>query len=141
AFEAVGLPVAPYRAVETLDDLRDAAHAVGVPGVVKRRTGGYDGRGQVVVTHEDQLERAWNDLGGEPCLYEAFVKFTRELSVVGARGADGSFAVFPLNENTHRGGILHETISPAAGVSEQMRTQIEAWHRALCERFGHVGVL
>jgi 5-(carboxyamino)imidazole ribonucleotide synthase len=140
-FLAVGVPLAPWARVDRVEDLAAAAESVGVPGVLKLRSGGYDGRGQVVVAERSQLIDAWVALGNAPCVYEAFVKFRREVSVVGARGADGSTACYPVVENVHRGGILHETHAPAAGLAPAVDARARAWHAALCERLGHVGVL
>ena len=141
AFAAVGVPLAQWARVEAPDDLDSAADAVGVPGVLKRRSGGYDGRGQVVVAERSQLGGAWAALEKSACVYEAFVKFRREVSVVGARGADGATVCYPVVENAHRGGILHETHAPAPGLDPAVDARARAWHAALCARLGHVGVL
>ena len=37
---------------------------------------------------------------------EEFVPFDREVSLVGARGANGEIQVYPLAENVHTDGVL-----------------------------------
>src|SRR5438034_910986 len=78
-----------------------AAQTVGLPAVMKTRRGGYDGKGQAVLLVPDDLDAAWALLGGVPLLLEERVAFGRELSVVAARGSDGTVACWPVVENEH----------------------------------------
>ncbi len=85
-----GVPVQPFAAVATAADLDLALATVGPHGVLKTRTLGYDGKGQRVVRAAAELAPAWAELGQRPCIYEAFVPFDREISVVATRaGASG----------------------------------------------------
>ncbi len=105
--------------------------------VVKRRTGGYDGRGQVVLAAGAPVEGV---LDG-PCIAEELVPFTRELSIVAARGVDGTTAFYPVVENRHAEGILRVTTAPAPGWTPALQAAGEAIAAALLERIGYVGVL
>ena len=80
--------------------------------VVKRRTGGYDGRGQVVLAPGEPVDGA---LDGD-VHREELVAFDRELSIVAARGVDGTMACYPVVENRHADGILRTTLAPAPGL-------------------------
>jgi 5-(carboxyamino)imidazole ribonucleotide synthase len=105
--------------------------------VVKRRVGGYDGRGQVVLAAGEAV----HDVLDGPCISEERVAFDRELSIVAARGLDGRIASYPVVENHHEDGQLRITIAPAPQVSEAMQREAEAIARALADRLDYVGVL
>ncbi|SDJ89198.1 5-(carboxyamino)imidazole ribonucleotide synthase [Natronorubrum texcoconense] len=109
--EDAGIPVPPFRAVDDADDVRDAIDDYGAPVMLKARTGGYDGRGNVPVESKDEAEEALESVAG-PAMVEAFVEFEREVSVIAVKG-DDEVATFPLGENIHVDEILRETIVPA----------------------------
>jgi len=106
-----GVPVPAYRAVETVEDLRDAADELGLPLMLKARKGGYDGRGNVPVETRNDFEDALDTLEGA-VMVEEFVGYDRELSVIAARG-DCETAFFPVTETIHREEILRRTVAPA----------------------------
>lgn len=112
--EGNGFPVTPFRRVASLADLQAAAKDLGVPAVLKTADFGYDGKGQVKILSTDQLESAWKALNGAEGIYEAFVSFEKEISVVAARTLQGEFAAFPVFENSHANHILDVTFAPAA---------------------------
>jgi 5-(carboxyamino)imidazole ribonucleotide synthase len=106
-----GVPVPEFRAIRTADDLREACEELGYPAMVKARTGGYDGRGNVPVDGPDDVEAAIEDIAG-PAMVEEMVDFERELAVMGCRG-DGEQDTFPVTETIHREEILRESVAPA----------------------------
>ena len=110
ALKDAGIPVPPFRQVDDADDLR-AALAEFDEVMLKARTGGYDGRGNVPVSNPDDAEAAMETVGG-PAMAETFVDFARELSVIAVQG-DGEVRTFPAGENVHREEILRETVLPA----------------------------
>jgi 5-(carboxyamino)imidazole ribonucleotide synthase len=110
-----GVPVPPFRRVDDADDLRDALAEFGSV-MLKARTGGYDGRGNVPVTDLDDAEEAMDAVGG-PAMAETFVDFARELSVIAVQG-DGEVRTFPAGENVHEDEILRETVLPARTTDE-----------------------
>ena len=85
--------------------------------MLKTRRFGYDGKGQATIKNGTDPQTAWREVGGQPCILEAFVPFEREVSVVAARGHDGSVECFDVTENEHRDHILKVSRVPAA-VSE-----------------------
>lgn len=116
-----GFPVAPFRAVPDRASLDGAIEEVGVPAVLKTAGFGYDGKGQTKISAPEDADAAWSALGGEAVL-EAWVGFEMELSVVAARGTDGSFAHYGAVRNTHDRHILDLTVAPAGvppGVEEE----------------------
>jgi len=110
ALAEAGVPVPPFRQVDDADDLRDALEAFGEV-MLKARTGGYDGRGNVPVSDPDEAAAAMDAVGG-PAMAEAFVDFARELSVIAIQGHD-EVRTFPAGENVHEAEILRETVLPA----------------------------
>ncbi|CAN5644828.1 5-(carboxyamino)imidazole ribonucleotide synthase [soil metagenome] len=107
-----GFPVASFREVPGRAALDDALCGVGVPAVLKTAGFGYDGKGQSKIDAAEEAEGARRALGGEAIL-ESWVDFEKEVSVVAARGLDGSFAHYGTVENTHRDHILDVTVAPA----------------------------
>jgi 5-(carboxyamino)imidazole ribonucleotide synthase len=138
-FARLKVPTNPSRAVDSLADLQRAAAAIGLPGVLKTRRLGYDGKGQKVIRSADDLESAWQQLGGVPLLYELFVPFDYEVSAIGVRGRKGEFAMYPLNRNLHRDGILRLTRAPwkSAALERAARRTL----KRVMEHFDYVGVL
>src|SRR4029079_17510354 len=88
----LGLPVTPFAAVRNIDDLADGVRLLGRPAVLKTATYGYDGKGQVKLSAHDDPLKGWDTLSRREAILESFVDFERELSVVAARGVDGTFA-------------------------------------------------
>lgn len=107
------IPVAPYRAVHSLDELNDAISAIGLPAVLKTTRLGYDGKGQRVLRAPEDAASAFADLKPHPLVLEGFVDFEKEISVVVARGADGTVRAFDPAENVHRDHILFTSTVPA----------------------------
>ncbi|WP_135304503.1 5-(carboxyamino)imidazole ribonucleotide synthase [Haloarcula amylovorans] len=106
-----GVPVPEFRAVETVEELREACEELGYPAMLKARTGGYDGRGNVPVAGPEDVEAAIDAVAG-PAMVEEMIDFERELAVMGCRGDDERDA-FPLTETIHEEEILRESVSPA----------------------------
>lgn len=136
--DRLGIPTAEWRVVHGEEDLQALLERFGAPVVVKAARGGYDGRGQ------------WRfGVAGAvpppPALYgqmiaERGVAFRRELSLVGARSADGSLAFYPLVENRHRAGMLRSTVAPARArpVAQQ---RAEAMLGRILRALDYVGVM
>jgi 5-(carboxyamino)imidazole ribonucleotide synthase len=141
AFEALGIPTAAFVPVASRGELDTALARVGLPAVLKTRRAGYDGKGQTVIQGHGELEGAWKKLGERPLILERFVRFTRELSIIGVRAKDGARAFYPLVENEHRNGILHTTVAPAPVVSDALQLKAEGYLSGLLEELGYVGVL
>ena len=120
-----GFPVAPFRHVITLEDLRAALDEIGFPGVLKTAGFGYDGKGQTRISSAVEIERAFDALGGQEGVLEAFVDFEREVSVVAARGLKGEFAHYGVVENTHSRHILDLSVAPARVTGETAREAVE----------------
>ncbi len=109
----LGLVPAPFADVPDRAALDRAIAELGTPAILKTRRFGYDGKGQARIDTPADADAAWDAMRGAPAILEAFVTFEREISVIAARGLDGSVACFDPGENVHEDGILRTTTLPA----------------------------
>jgi 5-(carboxyamino)imidazole ribonucleotide synthase len=138
-FERLDIPTTHWHAVASRAQLSRAIRAIGLPGVIKTRRMGYDGKGQAVVRSAEDADRAWQLLGPAPLLYEELIPFDCEVSIIGARSPRGEIAVYPLNGNVHSQGILRLTRAPY-GPSRWQRLAATYLERVLAH-FRYSGVL
>jgi 5-(carboxyamino)imidazole ribonucleotide synthase len=138
-FERLRIPTTRWAAIDSLAQLQRAAERIGLPGVLKTRRLGYDGKGQFVVRTTADIERAWQALGHAPLLFEEMVPFDYEVSIIGARSTRGEVVVYPLNGNVHAQGILRLTRAPY-GAPALQRAAARALRRVL-DHFRYTGIL
>ncbi|HUP85717.1 MAG TPA: 5-(carboxyamino)imidazole ribonucleotide synthase [Acidimicrobiales bacterium] len=136
-----GIPVAPFRGATTGIEVRNAITELGLPVILKTRRGGYDGKGQAVITGDADVEVGVAALRGADLIVEGRVDFDRELSVIAVRGEDGAFAAYPLVENHHAGGILRFSLAPAPTVEASLQAKAEGFARSFMEAHDYVGVM
>ena len=136
----LGIATAPFRRIDSEQDLAEALADLGAPAILKTRRFGYDGKGQVRIAAGDRAGEAFAHLGGAPAILEGFVPFSREVSIVATRGIDGSFAAYDPCWNEHRDGILDVTRLPAGLTAGQESAAIDAARR-IAEALDYVGVI
>jgi 5-(carboxyamino)imidazole ribonucleotide synthase len=138
---SLGLPVAPYVAIEGHDDLPAAAEFLHDAGtaILKRAREGYDGKGQTRVKSRRELETAFLALAA-PCVLEAFVGFAKEISVIGVRTARGDTACYDCPENEHAQGILSRSVVPA-GCTESQQSLAQDMTARIASALDYCGVL
>lgn len=145
-FRSHGLSTPEFAAVSSLADLHAAAAGIGVPGVLKTRRMGYDGKGQFVLRAAADIEAAWRAVTDSSThaelIYEQFVPFECETSLIACRGRDGSCVFYPMPTNVHRGGMLRVS---SVGLEPTLPDAVQAAARTsvtrLMEQFHYVGVL
>jgi len=137
-FREIGLATPAFAAVDSREDLARAIESTGLPAVLKTRRLGYDGKGQAVLRNPTDADVAWALLGSAPLILEAFVPFTREVSVIAVRSQTGEFRPYPLTQNWHSGGILATSLAPAPHA-DALAERAFAHARALAERLDYVG--
>jgi len=120
-----GVKVAPYAVIRTVGDLYEQVDVIGYPCVLKTSTGGYDGKGQIVIKGKEDLEEAAKLVEQCECVLEAWITFSKEVSVIVARNVDGETKVFPVAENIHLDNILHQSIVPARISKETEKLALE----------------
>ena len=137
--EKLGGNPAPYAAVETEEDLARAIEQIGAPGILKTRRDGYDGKGQwrVRSAHDAQGLR----FPGVPCVYEGFVEFSAEFSVILVRSADGEVRFWDSSENVHEDGMLATSTLPHSDVIAAQVEDARAIAKHTANALKYVGVL
>lgn len=139
--EDSGAHVAPYRIIHHETDLRDALQDIGFPSVIKTCQGGYDGKGQIVLQNDEDVQEALHTFVGEQkAILEQWVPFTKEISVIVARSSNGETSTFPVAENIHRDNILFQTIAPAR-ISREIEEKARRMALSLADEFSLIGTL
>lgn len=135
-----GFHTVPFAHVTTLDELRAAFDAVGLPAVVKTAAFGYDGKGQHKVTRADEADAIWAAVGGQEVVVERYIRLQAEISVICARGVDGQTVEYVPFENRHANHILDVTTAPAV-VPPEVAAQARDIARGILAALDYVGVL
>ena len=138
--QSIGLKTAPFADVANADDLAAALAQIGAPAILKTRRMGYDGKGQARIMAAADAGQALADMAGAPAILEGFINFSHEVSVIGARGQDGSVACYDPGENLHEAGILRTTTVPAKLTSSQ-RTDAVLIAANILNALDYVGVM
>lgn len=137
-FESLGIAVAPFTAVDSLESLHTAIAQIGYPAILKTRRLGYDGKGQAVIRTPSNLGNAWAQMQAQPAILEQMIPFEREVSIIAVRSTQGELAFYPVGENRHVGGILHRTdIHP----NDPAQAYAESCARRVLTGLNYVGVL
>ena len=136
---SVGVPVTPFQAVHSLAEASRVCEE-DFPAVLKTAAWGYDGKGQVKINTQSDVQSAWSQLNCEEAVLERFVDFESELSIVAVRGQDGAFASYGPIANTHRDHILDLSVTPTDLPPRIVNEAIEI-ARAILAKLEVVGVL
>lgn len=135
--DSLGIATAPWRNVAgdiTANELRDQ---LGERVLLKRRTGGYDGRGQHWLrTDDDEVPADWQ---GE-AIAEQAINFDEEISLVGVRNAAGDCVFYPLTLNLHLNGILYASVASLARL-QYLQAQAEDMLGKILNALDYVGVM
>lgn len=135
-----GFPTVPFASAVTLDELREAVKSIGTPVVIKTAELGYDGKGQHQVSTLADVENVWNAIGHREALVEKFVSLQSEVSVIAARGLDGTIAEYVLFKNCHRNHILDVVTAPA-DVDKSITVRAVEIARGILDQLQYFGVL
>lgn len=138
--QSIGLQTAPFADVQNADDLARAIAKIGTPAILKTRQMGYDGKGQARIMSPADADAALADMAGAPAILEGFIDFSVEVSVIGARGADGAISCYDPGENVHVNGILRTTTVPAK-LTPGQRTDAVLIAARILNALDYVGVM
>jgi 5-(carboxyamino)imidazole ribonucleotide synthase len=138
-FSKLRIPVAAHAAVDSKEQLAVTIRKIGLPGILKTRRLGYDGKGQFVLRGPEDIDAAWSAIGGTGMIYEKFQQFSREVSIVGVRSAAGQIVFYPLAANCHGGGILHYSIAPFVNVALERAARM--YLKRVMNALAYIGVL
>jgi 5-(carboxyamino)imidazole ribonucleotide synthase len=137
--QTLGIPVPAFMAVSSRPELMAAVEQLGYPSVLKTRRFGYDGKGQAVLRQAEDMERAWQKLGGQELILEAFVDFAAECSLISVRTRAGEIRAWPLTRNVHSDGML--VLSHPGSMAEHLQAEAGEIGKRLLEHFDYVGVM
>jgi 5-(carboxyamino)imidazole ribonucleotide synthase len=140
-FRQLGIPTPAFVKIDTWDELKESITGIGLPAVLKTRRFGYDGKGQFILRKTEDAALAWQSLGGVPLIYESFIAFEREVSIIAVRGRSGETAFYPIIENHHQDGILRLSLCPAPGASSEVQAEAQDYAARVLEALNYVGVL
>lgn len=137
---------APYHIINTRADLDTAIATIGLPMVLKSALGGYDGKGQWRLKTHDQIEHIWREMAhciaasnNQAIVAEKFIGFDREVSLIGARNANGDIKTYTLSENVHIDGVL--SLSTAIVGDTTLQQQAQQIFTAVADQLNYIGVL
>ncbi|MFV1877503.1 5-(carboxyamino)imidazole ribonucleotide synthase [Nioella sp.] len=136
----IGLTTAPFAPVDSAEDLAKAIDQIGTPAILKTRRFGYDGKGQARIMAPGDAALALADMAGAPAILEGFIDFSREISVIAARGRDGAVSCYDPGENVHENGILATTTVPAA-IPPGLRSDAVLLAARILNALDYVGVM
>jgi 5-(carboxyamino)imidazole ribonucleotide synthase len=135
----LGARTADFVAVSTRAELDQCTEQIGLPAILKTCRFGYDGKGQASIRSAADADEAYAAMKGQAAILESFVSFEMEVSVVAARGHDGSFAAYEVVENEHRNHILHRSRVPAR-LSSKVCAEAIAIARRIADALDYAGV-
>jgi 5-(carboxyamino)imidazole ribonucleotide synthase len=133
-----GIATADFGEIERIDDFASVAMTVGFPAVLKTVRGGYDGKGQWRANNLDEAKKAFAAAKGAPLIFERYVPFIRELSVIATRDAKDNIVTYPVAENVHDKGILATTVAPAR-IDKKLASRAQQMAETIGRRLGIVG--
>jgi 5-(carboxyamino)imidazole ribonucleotide synthase len=136
----MGAMTADFAEVNSLQDLEKAIRDIGVPGILKTRRFGYDGKGQAKILTATDAAAAFAAMKSAPSIYERFVVFDAEMSVIAARDVNGHFAAYDVVENVHRNHILHTSTVPAH-IPTELQVEAVFVARQILDKLAYVGVM
>jgi 5-(carboxyamino)imidazole ribonucleotide synthase len=140
-FQRLGIPMTECAEIAKREEFDSAVKQVGLPAVLKTCRMGYDGKGQLLLRTQEEVEKAGQELLRVPLVLEKFVPFTREVSILGVRSRRGEMAFYPLVENHHREGILRLSLAPAPRLSASLQQIAEEAARKVLETLDYAGVI
>ena len=134
----LGIATASFSAVSSLEELQQAMPDIGYPAILKTRRLGYDGKGQVVLSSDQDLAEAWQAVKSAPCVVEGFVPFDREISIIASRSVSGEIVYYPLSENEHHKGILRLAKNTQ---NDPLQAQAENYINTILTALDYVGTI
>jgi 5-(carboxyamino)imidazole ribonucleotide synthase len=144
ALSNVDIPVTPFAAVSSREEIEQQAEELGWPMVLKARRNGYDGKGNATLKSAADINDAWNKLDGDnrELYVEGFCKFTGELAVMVTRRADGEMVNYPVVESVQKDHICHIVRAPARIDEELANKAVEMARKAVTtiDGVGSIGV-
>lgn len=130
------LPTAPFILVKNLEDLK--ANSSFLPAANKLRTGGYDGKGVVLLRSESDADKGFD----APGVLEKFIPFSKELSVIVARNESNETIAYPVVECEFNPELnLVEFLFAPADISPEVEKQAKKLAIEVINKLDMTGIL
>jgi 5-(carboxyamino)imidazole ribonucleotide synthase len=137
----LNVPVADFREIDSLEDLKDAAELFGYPFVLKTRTMGYDGKGNVEIKKSSQLKSAFENLSSRGKLFaEKFIDFVKEVAIQAVRNSNGDIKIYPLVETIQKNHICYLVLS-SKNYLRKYKNRAEKIAHKILNAMNYVGVM
>jgi len=137
---SIGIKTAPYKKIKSAKDLRSAHKEIATRCILKTVEMGYDGKGQFIIDDDTDYEKLWDEINIGTGVLEGMVKFTKEISVIIARGIDGKSECFPPSHNIHKGGILDTSVAPA-DISDKLSDNAKKIAEKIANELDLIGMI
>ncbi|PIS01067.1 MAG: 5-(carboxyamino)imidazole ribonucleotide synthase [Chlamydiae bacterium CG10_big_fil_rev_8_21_14_0_10_35_9] len=138
--QKLSLPTTLFKKIIDKQDLLQGIETLGFPCILKTAELGYDGKGQISISEEKDVNEALERLSGQEYILEKKIDFEKEISIIAARDDQDNFKAFSPFENTHKQGILQKTKSPA-DISQALQNQAVQMTKTIMQELKHIGVL
>jgi 5-(carboxyamino)imidazole ribonucleotide synthase len=136
----LGLNTAPFTDIACVDDIRTALRDLSPNGILKTRRFGYDGKGQIQVSTQNDLTALEEDMARQAWIFEGLVDFDCEVSVILASSQDGEVRAYDVTQNVHRRGILHTSNVPAI-IDQALQAKAIGQATKIAQALGHIGIM
>jgi 5-(carboxyamino)imidazole ribonucleotide synthase len=133
-------PIVPFGEIASEENIETVLPKFQLPAVLKTAGFGYDGKGQAKIETIKEAHIAYKKIGAKEAIIEQFISFDKEISVIGARSTDGSFAAFGPIENQHKNHILDVSVVPA-NTSAEIQNQAINITKSIMENLDVIGLL
>jgi 5-(carboxyamino)imidazole ribonucleotide synthase len=137
---SLGAMTANFAAIHSRADLDTHIGMIGLPAVLKTTRMGYDGKGQAKIMSIADIDAAYAAMKNQPAILESFINFKSEISVICARGFDGTFAAYEPTENVHLNHILHTSTVPA-NIDHELAVEAVFIAQRMAEALDYVGIM
>ncbi|QYR23731.1 formate-dependent phosphoribosylglycinamide formyltransferase [Paenibacillus sp. sptzw28] len=143
AAETLGVPTAPYRFADSLEELQAAVSELGTPCVIKPIMSS-SGKGQSVCRSEAEIESCWQYAmdGGrakkQRVIVEGFIHFESEITLLTVRSVSGTSFCAPIG-HVQKDGDYIESWQPHA-MSDKQIAEAEAIAHAVTDELGGYGL-
>ena len=142
-----GIATARSMVVEDSEGVKEVAHELGYPFMLKSRTNAYDGRGNYPVKSESDVEKAIATLRNRPLYAEQWAKFKAELAVMVVKVQESQMddwhkatLAFPVVETVHEDSVCKLVYAPARNVSNYVLQEAQNLARRAVSSFWGKGV-
>ncbi|MBL0849288.1 MAG: 5-(carboxyamino)imidazole ribonucleotide synthase [Candidatus Liberibacter ctenarytainae] len=139
-FQDLGLSTVDFHPINSQESLNKTLSETNKKGILKTRRLGYDGKGQTIYSPNDSTDNIYASLGNTPLIFETFIQFEREVSIIAARDINGQISFYDPIENTHINGILRQSVVPA-NINKKIAFLARGATEKILKRLDYIGVL